>query len=462
MEYQKDCAQISTHALILPYPSQGHINPMLQFAKEQTTYGVRCTLATTRFTLSSTKPDPGPVHIAAISDGCDSGGFLEAGSIPVYLDRLVSFGSKTLKELLQSESSMGRPVDVLIYDSFCPWAAGVARVLQIATVAFFTQPCFVNSIYEYLWKNQVPLPIQHNLINFPVSTELAPQDLPSYVLGSGPKHGYAGMLLDQFKELDKADSFLINSFYELEPQEADYMARNWDAKTIGPCIPTSYLDRQLDSDNKYGFHLFNPETTCMAWLDSKATNSVLYVSFGSLSSLAAIQMENIARGIYNAGKPFLWVVRSDEASKIPKGFVEMSKGRGLIVPWAPQLEILQHRAVGCFLTHCGWNSTLEAISLGVPVVAMPQWTDQPTNAKYIEAVWKLGLRVKAGEEGLVSAQEIERCVKEVLEGERCHEFQSNARKLSKSAKEAMGETGSSTRNLVEFVRKFAGSKRNKC
>jgi pathogen-inducible salicylic acid glucosyltransferase len=218
MEYQKDCARTSIHALIIPYPSQGHINPMLQFAKRLTAYGVRCTLATTRFTLSSTKPEPGAVHIASISDGCDSAGFTEAGSIPVYLDRLISIGSKTLKELLLSESSMGRPVNVLIYDSFCPWAGGVARKLQIATVAFFTQPNFVNSIYEYLWRNQIPLPIKDNSIKFPAATELRPQDLPSYLVGPGPKHGYSGMLLEQFKELDKADSVLVNSFSELEPE----------------------------------------------------------------------------------------------------------------------------------------------------------------------------------------------------------------------------------------------------
>ncbi|KAF3329403.1 crocetin glucosyltransferase 2-like protein [Carex littledalei] len=451
-------ARTSTHALILPYPSQGHINPMLQFAKRLSAHGVRCTLAATRFTLSSTKPDPGPVHTALISDGCDLGGFTEAGSIPVYQDRLASIGSKTLKEFLLSESSMARPVNVLIYDSFCPWAGGVARRLRIPSVAFFTQPNFVNSLYEYVWRNQVPLPVQPDSIKFPVATELGPQDLPSYLVGSGPKHGYASMLLEQFKELDQADSVLINSFSELEPEETKYMTKTWDAKTIGPCIPTSHLNTQLVPDFHYGFHLFNPETSCMAWLDSNAANSVVYISFGSMSSLSAVQMKNIACGIYNAGKPFLWVVRSTEASKVPKGFAEMAKEIGKIVPWAQQLEILGHEAVGCFVTHCGWNSTMEAISLGVPMVAMPQLTDQPTNAKYVEAVWQVGLRVKADEEGLVGPGEIERCVKEVMEGERCHEFRSNARELRKRAKEAIGETGSSTRNVVEFVAKYAKAK----
>jgi UDP-glucoronosyl and UDP-glucosyl transferase len=112
----------------------------------------------------------------------------------------------------------------------------------------------------------------------------------------------------------------------------------------------------------------------------------------------------------SSGKPFLWVVRSTEVPKLPEGFAEMAK-RGIIVPWAPQLEILRHDAVGCFVTHFGWNSTLEAINFEVPMVAMPQWTDQLTNAKYIEAVWWVGLRVNADEKGSVGPNEIKRCVR---------------------------------------------------
>jgi pathogen-inducible salicylic acid glucosyltransferase len=155
-------------------------------------------------------------------------------------------------------------------------------------------------------------------------------------------------------------------------------------------IPSVYLDRQLEDDTEYGLSLFKPALDgCMEWLDSKETGSVVYVSFGSLAALGEEQMAEIAWGLRRSDCYFLWVVRESEEKKLPCNFVEGSSEKGLIVTWSPQLEVLAHKSVGCFMTHCGWNSTLEALSLGVPMVAMPQWIDQPTNAKYIADVWRV-------------------------------------------------------------------------
>ncbi|KAJ6753863.1 GLUCOSYL/GLUCURONOSYL TRANSFERASES [Salix purpurea] len=107
------------------------------------------------------------------------------------------------------------------------------------------------------------------------------------------------------------------------------------------------------------------------------------------------------------------------------------------------------------MTHCGWNSTLEALSLGVPMVAMPQWTDQPTNAKFVADVWQVGVRIKVGENGMVIREEIERCIKEVMmEGERRDAIRTNSEKWKKLARMAMDEGGSSDKNIEEFVAKL--------
>ena len=110
--------------------------------------------------------------------------------------------------------------------------------------------------------------------------------------------------------------------------------------------------------------------------------------------------------------------------------------------------------VGCFLTHCGWNSTIESIASGVPMVAMPQWADQPTTAKYVESAWRIGLRLQLDEKGLLKREEVERCIREVVEGERKAEFRQNAAKWMKKAKEAMQEGGSSDKNIAEFAAKY--------
>lgn len=110
--------------------------------------------------------------------------------------------------------------------------------------------------------------------------------------------------------------------------------------------------------------------------------------------------------------------------------------------------------VGCFLTHCGWNSTLEAIGTGVPIVAMPSWADQPTIAKYMESAWEMGVRVRRDDNGCLRREEVERCIREVMDGERKEEYSNNAAKWMQKAKEAMHEGGSSDRNVAEFAAKY--------
>ena len=164
-------------------------------------------------------------------------------------------------------------------------------------------------------------------------------------------------------------------------------------------------------------------------------------------------MEELALGLKRSNRYFLWVVRETEAKKLPTNFIEETTERGLVVSWCPQLEVLSHKAVGCFVTHCGWNSTLEALSLGVPMVTMPQWTDQTTNSKFVMDVWKVGIRVKVDDKGIVTREEIELCINEVM-GEKREELKRNAIKWKKLANEALDEGGSSDKNIDEFVEKI--------
>jgi pathogen-inducible salicylic acid glucosyltransferase len=154
---------------------------------------------------------------------------------------------------------------------------------------------------------------------------------------------------------------------------------------------------------------------------------------------------------------FLWVVRASEEAKLPENFVEKTSKKGLVVRWCPQLEVLTHEAVGCFVTHCGWNSTIEALSFGVPMVAMPQLTDQPTNEKYIMDFWKMGLKAPVDEKGLVRREVAEHCIRKIMEGERGKEIKKNALKWRKLGKEVVDEGGSSDKNIEEFVTKLVHS-----
>ena len=173
--------------------------------------------------------------------------------------------------------------------------------------------------------------------------------------------------------------------------------------------------------------------------------------------LSKSQMEEIAGGLLDSGRPFLWVITEKQYPEGKKEEDELScieelEKLGKIVSWCPQMEVLSHPSLGCFVTHCGWNSTLESLVCGVPMVAFPQWMDQGTNAKLIEDVWKTGVRVKANNEGVVERDDIRRCLGLVMEdGENGEEMRRNAKKWKDLGSEAVKEGGSFEENFKAFA-----------
>ena len=162
------------------------------------------------------------VHVAAVSDGCDRGGFDEAGGVAAYTARLEAAGSETVGALLRSEAALGRPVHALVYDAFLPWARRVARRHGAATAAFFTQPCAVNVAYGHAWTGLAEAPLLvaggERPLELPgLPAGLRPRDLPTFMTDPDDR-AYLDLLVNQFSGLDEADHVLVNSFYELQPQ----------------------------------------------------------------------------------------------------------------------------------------------------------------------------------------------------------------------------------------------------
>lgn len=235
------------------------------------------------------------------------------------------------------------------------------------------------------------------------------------------------------------------------------MKKLWNVVTRGPTLPSFYLDKRVENDNEYGFNIHKPNSSsCIEWLDNKKTGSVVYVSFGSAANLSAEQIAEVADALKQSNITFLWVVKPNEHSKLPGDFTKETSEKGLVVTWCSQLEVLSHHAVGCFISHCGWNSTLEAITFGVPIVAMPQILDQIINAHFLEKVWEVGLIAKAndGGKGVTASEEICRCIREALEGERAGEIRKNITSLKELANEAIGKSGSSDKHIDEFIAQF--------
>ncbi|XP_057796682.1 UDP-glycosyltransferase 76F2-like [Salvia miltiorrhiza] len=159
----------------------------------------------------------------------------------------------------------------------------------------------------------------------------------------------------------------------------------------------------------------------ISWLDKHRPKSVIYISFGTNAAMA-----EVARGLAGSGHPFLWVMRPGGLTRgepLPEGFLEGLKGRGRIVKWAPQAEVLAHPSVGAFWTHCGWNSTLESVCEGVLMICTPRFADQPVNARYVSHVWRVGLQLDGG----LSREKVERAVRRVMEEREGVEMRERAR-----------------------------------
>lgn len=237
------------------------------------------------------------------------------------------------------------------------------------------------------------------------------------------------------------------------------MRGKWPLVMVGPMVPSAYLDQQIDGDRAYGASLWKPTSNqCFTWLDTKPPRSVIYVSFGSMGNISAEQVEEIAWGLKASNRPFLWVMKESE-KKLPTGFLNSVGETGMVVSWCNQLEVLAHQAIGCFVTHCGWNSTLEGLGLGVPMVCVTERSDQPMNAKFVEDVWKVGVRAKKDEVGIVTREELEKCIRGVMDRENGEEIKRNANKWRELARSAVSVGGTSDMNINEFVVKLLEGKK---
>ncbi|KAK4436887.1 UDP-glycosyltransferase 75C1 [Sesamum alatum] len=462
------------HVLLVTFPAQGHINPSLQFAKRLINTGIQVTFATTlhaRRCMEKTAAGnlPKGLTFAPFSDGFDDG-FKASNDPKEYMTQIRSRGAKTLKDTVLSAAEQGRPITCLIYTLLLPWASEVAREFHIPCALLWIQAATVLDIYYYYFNgfgdeiigssNDPSWKLQ--LHGIPIW--LSQRDLPSFILPtSSERYSFAlTAFQEQLETLDAETKpkVLVNTFDSLETDALKAIDR-YELIGVGPLIPSAFLDGKDPSDTSFGGDLFQKSDDYIDWLNSKPESSVVYVSFGSMLRLSKAQMEEIGKGLLESTRPFLWVIRvnekpndqeqKDEDDERLSCMEELEKV-GRIVAWCSQLEVLTHPSLGCFVTHCGWNSILESICCGVPVVAFPHWTDQGTNAKLIEDVWRTGVRVRGGEDGVVESGEIRRCIEEVMDGgTKSREVRENAGKWKGLAREAVGENGSSSKNLKAFL-----------
>jgi hypothetical protein len=282
--------------------------------------------------------------------------------------------------------------------------------------------------------------------------ELTPLRLRDMVFSPTTAHGNMARCLQYLLDAGRSSSgIILNTFQDLENSDLQKIAIGLGVPlyTIGP------LHKQISSGTDSS--LLAQDQTCLKWLDEQDEDSVLYVSLGSLASMDEKEMLETAWGLANSQRPFLWVIRpnmvktsSSHQMSLPEGFEEATRGRGMVVTWAPQQEVLGHRAVGGFWTHNGWNSTLESICEGVPMMCRPQFADQMINMRYVQEVWKIGFEL----EGDLERGKIEMAVKKLLCTEEGRQMRLRAKDLRDKAAKCIEEEGSSNAALESLLKRI--------
>ncbi|XVF19878.1 hypothetical protein REPUB_Repub11eG0148900 [Reevesia pubescens] len=363
-------------------------------------------------------------------------------------------------------SSDSTRVAGLVLDFFCSPMIDIANELDLPSYIFLTSNAAFLGLMLYL-------PTRHRLN----SSELEYSDpevhlipgfvnlVPTCVLPSAVFNQDGGCtayvkVAERFKD---AKGIIINTFEELEPYAINYFfnAKNPRIYTVGPVMDLNGLphpDLDLAQRDKV-----------MEWLDDQPQSSVVFLCFGSFGSFEATQVKEIALGLEQSGYRFLWSLRAPPAPQqndasaivhynnpeemLPEGFLERIQGRGMICGWAPQVEVLAHKAIGGFVSHCGWNSILESLWFGVPIVTWPMYAEQQLNAfkmvKELGLALELKLDYRDGTSDIVMANEIEKAVRQVMDGG--SEVRKKVKEMAGMARKAIVNGGSSFISIGRLI-----------
>ena len=460
--------------IFFPFLAHGHMIPTVGMAKLFASKGVKATIITTPLNepfvskaIGKAKTYSNRIHIqtiefpcakAGLPDGCENVDSIPSPDlVPVFFE-----STKLLRKPFEQLLLQHRP-DCVIVDVLFPWATDSAAMLGIPRLVFhgtcFFALCAIECMELYEPYKNVSSDSECFVIpNLPGEIKLTRMQVPPSGLNNDATNPITRLLQEAKESELRSYGVVVNSFYELEHAYADHY-RNVLGKKAWHIGPLSLCNRDNEEKARRGKDASIAEHDCLKWLDTKKPNSVICLSFGSVTDLPNSQLRDIAVGLEASGQQFIWVVKKskkngeDGEEWLPEGFEKRMEGKGLIIRgWAPQVLILEHEAIGAFVTHCGWNSTLEAVSAGLPMVTWPIAAEQFYNEKLITEVLKIGLSVGAKKWARlvgdsVKWDAVEKAVKRVMVGEEAVEMRNKAKVLSQLARQAVEKGGSSYSDL---------------
>ncbi|KAL9264429.1 Scopoletin glucosyltransferase-like protein [Drosera capensis] len=468
------------HVLFFPLLAYGHMIPTLDIAKLFASRGAKITIVATplnapTFTRAIDQTN-GEIKVHVYSFPGKEAGLPEGvENFDVLTDEVMI--NKFLKAIDMLEGTLEQLLEeykpnCLVADLFFPWATDVASKFNIPRLVFHGSSFFPFCIWEnirlYEPHKKVSADDEEFLVpNLPHEIRLLRSQVPKNVFQDTDDE--ATRFLKRGLEAEKKSfGIIMNSFYELEPDYVDYY-RNVMGKRAWHIGPVSLFNRNIEDKARRGKKSVIDEDECLKWLNSKEPNSVIYISFGSITKFSIAQLHEIAGALESSGQEFMWVVRgckdedANEEEWFPEGFENRMQGKGLIIKgWAPQMLKLDHAATGAFMTHCGWNSTLEGISTGVPLVTWPVFGEQFYNEKLIVEILKTGVPVgnkkwtQIGEAAdIITKEAIASALQRVMQGKEAVEVRRRAMELKDLAWKAVQEGGSSYRDMSALFQELS-------
>ncbi|XP_068641523.1 7-deoxyloganetin glucosyltransferase-like [Aristolochia californica] len=471
--------QIRPHAVLIPQPAQGHITPMLKLAKLLHSRGFYITFVNSeynhqRFLKSWGSDCLKGLHdfrFEAIPDGLPSLDSEVTQDIPTLCLATRSNCGAPFRELItRLNNSEGVPkVNCIIADGVMSFLLQVGDELGIRGLVFWTTSAcgFMGYLHfsDLIERGYVPLKDESYLKNGYLETQvdwvpgmgdIRLRDFPSFIRTTNRDDIMLNFDGGEAQNAKKASGVILNTFDELENEVIEALGNIFPrVYTIGPL--SLLLDQIPNSATKpIKSSLWKEDDRCLKWLEKRDEASVVYVNFGSITVMTEQQLIEFGWGLANSKHHFLWVIRPDlimgESAVLPQEFVEETKGRCLLTSWCPQEEVLSHPATGGFLTHCGWNSTLESVCSGVPMLCWPFFAEQPTNCRYACNKWGIGIEI----DNNVRREEVELLVSELMEGDEGREKTKKAIQWKNSAKKAAGPGGSSHKNFYRLIEDIGG------